>query len=97
MRCRVEELRCKEIINICDGRRLGFPADVEMETDTFRVCALVVYGPRKYWIFGRCDEFAIPWECVRRISEDVILVEAEDWKRFLRERRKRSWRKTFGL
>ena len=30
MKCRMVELRCKEVINICDGCRLGFVGDVEV-------------------------------------------------------------------
>ena len=27
---RLTNLRCKEVINVCDGQRLGFVADVEI-------------------------------------------------------------------
>ena len=27
MQCRMVELRCKEVINICDGSRLGYVGD----------------------------------------------------------------------
>lgn len=31
MGTRVTELRCKEVINITDGQRLGFVSDVEVD------------------------------------------------------------------
>ena len=31
MGTRVTELRCKEVINICDGQRLGYISDVLLE------------------------------------------------------------------
>ncbi len=42
MQCRMVELRCKEVINICDGCRLGFVGDVEVLLPEGRVAALVV-------------------------------------------------------
>ena len=30
MQCRMVELRCKEVINICDGCRIGYVGDVEV-------------------------------------------------------------------
>ena len=37
--CRFTELRCKEIINIRDGCRLGYVCDTELELPEGRVCA----------------------------------------------------------
>lgn len=78
MRCRVVDLRCKEVINICDGKRLGFPFDVEIDAITGHLVAIIVKGPPKYWgIFGKCKEFVVPWCDIRRIGEDLIIVEHE--------------------
>ena len=30
MQCRITDLRCKEIINICDGKRIGYAEDVDL-------------------------------------------------------------------
>ena len=38
------ELRQKEVISVKDGGRLGFVCDVEIDTHTARITALVVYG-----------------------------------------------------
>ena len=40
MQCRMVELRCKEVINICDGCRLGFVGDVEVLLPEGRVAAV---------------------------------------------------------
>ena len=42
MGTRVTELRCKEVINITDGQRLGFVSDVEVQLPEGKVLALVV-------------------------------------------------------
>ena len=41
MQCRMVELRCKEVINICDGCRIGYVGDVEVMLPEGRVAALV--------------------------------------------------------
>ena len=51
MQCRMVEMRYKEVINICDGCRLGFVGDVEVLLPEGRVTALIVPGPCRF--FGR--------------------------------------------
>ena len=49
MGCRVTEMRCKEVINVKDGQRLGFISDVEVEIPEGRVCSIIVPGPCRFW------------------------------------------------
>ena len=78
MGTRVTDLRCKEVINVTDGLRLGFVSDVEILLPEGKVLALVVPGPCRFLgLFGRKDDFVIPWNCIRRIGSDIILVELE--------------------
>lgn len=78
MGVRVTDLRCKEVINICDGMRLGYVCDVTVKLPQGEVLALVVPGPCRFFgIFGRKDDYVIPWRCIRRMGEDIILVEIE--------------------
>ena len=70
------ELRCKEVICVADGRRLGFVCDVLVEVPDGEVKAIIVPGPcRIFGLFGRRDDFLIPWNCIKRIGPDIILVE----------------------
>ena len=72
----MRDLRCKEVINICDGCRLGFVADVDVKIPDGQVCAIIVYGPCRFFgLFGRGEEFYIPWECIQRIGDDIILID----------------------
>lgn len=78
MGMRITDLRCKEVINVCDGQRLGFVSDVEVRIPDGQVVALVVPGPcRVLGVLGRKDDYVIPWHCIRRLGEDIILVELE--------------------
>ncbi len=70
------QLRCKEVICVADGRRLGFVSDVEIDVPEGCVKAIIVPGPcRILGLFGRKDDFVIPWNCIRRIGPDIILVD----------------------
>ena len=72
------ELRCKEVICVADGQRLGFVCDVLVEVPDGYVKAIVVPGPcRIFGLFGRRDDFVIPWNCIKRLGPDIILVEVK--------------------
>ena len=70
------ELHCKEVICVCDGQRLGFVSDVRVESPEGQVCAIVVPGKgRMFGLLGCRDEYVIPWNCIKRIGPDIILVD----------------------
>ena len=77
MASRLQELRKKEVINANNGCRIGFVDDLEVDTANARVAALIVYGrPRFFGLFGRGADCLIPWEKIRLIGEDAILVDS---------------------
>jgi YlmC/YmxH family sporulation protein len=77
---RTSELREREVVNVLDGRRLGLASDLEIEADTGKIKAIVVPGPGKFlWVFGKNDDFVIPWDKIIKIGVDVILVEAPNY------------------
>ena len=76
MGARFTDLQCKEVICLNDGRRLGFITDVQIAVPEGNVLALVVPGPcRVLGLVGRKDDYRIPWNCIRRIGPDIILVD----------------------
>ncbi len=93
MRCRFNELRCKEVINICDGQRLGFIYDAVVNQVTGQMLAIIVPGPCRYFgLFGREDDYVIPWECIHRIGYDIILIEVSgEHKREKRFKKRFFW------
>jgi len=94
MRCRVAEFGFKEVINVCDGYRLGFVYDVAVNVTNGQVLAIIVPGRcRLLGLFRREDDYVIPWECIRKIGEDIILVEVAGPYR--REKRPRFGRGPF--
>ena len=78
---RICELRDKEVINVCSGRKLGCAVDIEINICTGEVEALVVPGPGKICGFLGTDcEYVIPFGCIRKIGPDIILVEIQEEK-----------------
>ncbi len=81
---RASEFKDKEVINISDGRRLGFVNDVEICIEDGSIEALILLGGGKiFGILGRENEFLIPWEKVSKVGEDIILVDLDE--RYLRK------------
>ena len=88
------ELRKLEIVNSCDGAKLGCATDFEFEAegDCTKVTALIVCGCRGFFGFGAVDDLRIPWCNVQCIGEDIILVRLspQECDRFCRPKR-RFW------
>ena len=92
MKCRITDLKCKEVINICTGHRIGFVNDVLINTETCCLVAIIVPGPCKYWgLFGSEGDYVIPWDCIKRFGDDIILVEV-DCEKCLEKRSRRQGR-----
>lgn len=70
------DLRRKEVINMCDGARLGAVCDLEMDACSGTVYAIIVPGPPRFWgLMRSSDELVIPYNKILKIGDDVILVD----------------------
>lgn len=73
---KTSDLKLKEVINVLDGKRLGTITDIEIDVDAGKLTAIVVPGAGRFLgLFGRNDDIVIPWEKIKKIGFDVILVE----------------------
>ena len=70
------ELRCKEVINSSDGRRLGRIIDLIFSGETGKIKGIVVPAA-KHTVFSKSQELFIPWRCVKKLGEDVIIVSVD--------------------
>ena len=62
--------------NDIDGKRLGFVQDVCAELGTGNITSIIVPGNNKILnMFSNGSEITIPWENIKCIGEDIILVE----------------------
>lgn len=82
---KISDLRCKEIINVLDGSRYGYMDDAEIDLESGRITSLIVPGRlRLFGLLGRTEDQVFPWESVKRIGADTILVELGRERRIYR-------------
>ncbi len=75
MICKITDMHDKEVINICDGMRLGCVDDVEVDTCTAQLVSLVIFGRSKgLGLLGREEDIIISWKEIEVIGEHTILV-----------------------
>lgn len=78
MNCSITDLRNKEVICKLNGTRIGNVDDVEFDTQNGRLVSIIIYGRGKVMgLFGKSEDFIIPWESIDVIGEDTILVNCE--------------------
>lgn len=73
---RISDFKYKDVINIRDGNCLGTICDVEIDCETAKVVAVVVREKcfRFFCFWTKSDEIVIPWDQVKVIGEDAVLV-----------------------
>lgn len=68
--------RRKEVINLCDGCRLGYVGDLEVSLPEGTVKAIIVFGPCRFFgLFGRGEDYYIPWDCIQKFGDDIVLID----------------------
>lgn len=74
---RFSEIERKEVINVCDGARLGFVCDADIDIKTGCVKKLIIPAKGKiFGIFGHCLEYHVCWNDIKCIGDDIILISA---------------------
>lgn len=70
------ELRCKQVVNVVDGRQLGHICDMLIDLSTCSIRGILVPGERSFWnVIKPAEPFFIPFCQILKIGEDAILVE----------------------
>jgi len=72
-----QDLRNKEVINIFDGKSLGYVYDIEVNLEKGIIEGIIVPAQRSFFsFFGRGgNDYVIKWKDIKRIGDDVILVD----------------------
>jgi len=70
------ELKCKEVINVRDCRKLGNVVDFEFDECSGCICKLIVpCGSRWRLFWGSDSEYVICYKDIKQIGPDIILVD----------------------
>ncbi len=74
---RLSKLGGKEIVNLNDGGRLGVlnNSDLIIDTKSGKIVSFLVPEKNQFKLFGDKDEIKIPWESVKKIGEDMMIIE----------------------
>ncbi|SHH67257.1 sporulation protein, YlmC/YmxH family [Caloranaerobacter azorensis DSM 13643] len=78
---RLSKLGGKEIVNLNDGGRLGLVADSDLVIDekTGKIRYLIVPdNSLQLNILRNRTEIEIPWEAIRKIGNDMIIIELDE-------------------
>lgn len=70
---RLSDLQSKDIVNIIDGKKVGKIIDVVID-DRGNMLSLVIQRTKMFRILPNGNEVEVKWDQIKKIGEDVILV-----------------------
>lgn len=86
---RMCDLAGKEIVNIYNGARLGVVGESDISVDMGSGEILQIILPKRssfFSLWGDRQQLVIPWDAVKKIGTEVIIVELDqtspDYRRF---------------
>ncbi len=68
------QLKRKDVINLCDGSRLGCFTEIEFDTCSGQICAVVLSRGSGLLSFSKDSALILPWSKIECIGEDAVLV-----------------------
>lgn len=69
-----ERLSEKVVINLCDGKNLGYICDVQFTVEQGQIVSVIVPEEQGLFSFGKGNKIIIPWDKIECIGEDAVLV-----------------------
>ena len=72
---KISDLQAKDIVNLETGKRLGHLTDLDLNLDSGQIESIIISsGGKMMSLFGKDEEFIVPWSNIIKIGSDVILV-----------------------
>lgn len=77
---RYKDISGKEIVNINHGKRLGIlgQTDLEIDKTTGDIQSFIIPSYKWFGFKKEDDEKRIYWRAIKKIGEDMILIESND-------------------
>ncbi|GAA0769029.1 MULTISPECIES: YlmC/YmxH family sporulation protein [Clostridium] len=72
----VNSLKTMEIIDINTGTKLGYIKDFKVNCEEYKLEAIILPTQKSGW-FSKNEDIELPWERIKKIGVDVILVDGE--------------------
>ena len=73
---RLSEIQNKDVINLTTGVKIGNIIDVKVNSDTGKIESFILERKKFASFFSNNDEVEIYWDQIKKIGEDVILVDS---------------------
>lgn len=74
----LRDLARKDVIRLSNGENLGRIDDIEFEEKSARLTAVVLHGrSRCLGLLGSDEDLVIPWQSIRTIGTDAVMVEPD--------------------
>ena len=73
----IGSLKTMEVIDVNTGAKIGFIKDLKIDCGEFRIISIIIPALKITW-FNKNNFIEIPWERVRKVGVDVILVDWSD-------------------
>lgn len=76
---RYHDISGKEIVNVYHGSRLGVlgQTDLEIDENTGQIKAFIIPNYKWFGLKKEGEELKIKWEAIKKIGEDMIMIEME--------------------
>ena len=71
----LSDLQSKDIVSIKDGKKIGNIVDVKIDNNGYMISLIIQRN--KFTLFRSNDEEEIEWKQIKKIGEDVILVDSK--------------------
>ncbi len=86
------QLRQKDVINLCDGTRLGCVSEIELDTCSGQICSLILSSGSGMLNLFKDSRIVLPWSRIECIGEDAILVKisTSEFDNFFKHDKKRK-------
>ncbi|MBP1968054.1 YlmC/YmxH family sporulation protein [Virgibacillus natechei] len=77
---RYKDISGKEIVNVSQGSRLGIlgQTDLEINEKTGQIESFIIPNYKWFGLKKEGDEQKINWNSIKKIGEDMIMIEMEE-------------------
>lgn len=72
---KLSELQKKDIVNVNNGKRIGNIIDININNEGLMDEIIIEKSTLLFSMFSNKNEISIKWEQIKKIGEDVILVD----------------------
>ncbi|SHJ56831.1 YlmC/YmxH family sporulation protein [Tepidibacter formicigenes] len=75
---KISEMMEKEVVNVNNGKKLGFINDIELDMNEGKIRSLIIFNENsKLYLLGRGEVYSIFWNDIVKVGCDTILVKID--------------------